>query len=99
MSGYFRRMRQRYTSCYQKVESRDSIAVKKSMKKPTKILLLLASLWPFVYMILFFVLIFSSLFFMPAFQEHGSRPPLIILIIFPLHMITILWILALTAFY
>ena len=68
------------------------------MKKPTKILLGLASLWPFVYMILFFVFILAS-FFLSASGGQQSGPPLLFLIIFPLHLLTMLWIMALTVFY
>jgi len=36
------------------------------MKKFTKILLALATLWPFLYVILFFVFAFSTVLFMPT---------------------------------
>jgi len=50
-------------------------------------------------MILFFVIILSSFFFAfaPAGQQSG-RPPLFMLI-FPLHILTMLWLMALTVFY
>ena len=69
------------------------------MTKLTKILLGLATLWPFVYMILFFVLIFSSFFFVFASPGQEFGPPLSFMIIFPLHLLTMLWIMALTVFY
>jgi hypothetical protein len=69
------------------------------MKKSTKILLALATLWPFVYMILFFVMIFSMVMFMPTQSGEESEAPTFILIIFPLHLLTMLWIMALTVFY
>lgn len=69
------------------------------MKKSIKILLGLATLWPFLYMILFFVFVFSSIFFMrgPAGAEAG--PPLFFVVFFALHLFTMLWIMALTIFY
>lgn len=69
------------------------------MKKPTKILLGLASLWPFVYVILFFLFILSSVFFVFASSGQEAGPPLSLMIIFPLHLLTMLWIMALTVFY
>jgi hypothetical protein len=69
------------------------------MKKPVKILLGLATLWPFIYMILFFVFIFSSFFFVSRSRGQESGPPVFFLIIFLLHLLTMLWIMALTVFY
>jgi len=68
------------------------------MKKSNKILLALATLWPFFYMILFFVFVFSSVLFMPS-QGEASGPPLPFLIFFAIHFFTMIWILALTVFY
>jgi hypothetical protein len=69
------------------------------MKKSMKILLGLATLWPFLYMILFFVFIFSAIIFMPNSGSEESGPPLFFVVIFPLHLLTMLWIMALTVFY
>ena len=68
------------------------------MKTPTKILLGLASLWPFVYMVIFFIFILSSFLFLsaPGNQEFG---PISFTIIFLLHLLTMIWIMALTIFY
>ena len=71
----------------------------KHMKKPVKILLGLATLWPFIYMIFFFFVIFSSFFFMSNSQGQESGFPVLFMVIFPLHFLTILWIMALTVFY
>ena len=69
------------------------------MKSPIKILLGLATLWPFVYMILFFVFVFSSFLFLSSSAGHEAGPPVSFMIIFPLHLLTMLWIMALTVFY
>lgn len=80
------------------------------MKKSGKILLGLATLWPFVYMIFFFMFIFSMFLFIPTAPPPGSGsglgpgsgpsgPPMFFFVIFPLHLLTILWIIALTVFY
>ena len=36
------------------------------MKKRTKVLIGIATLWPFLYMILFFTFMLSSVFFLPS---------------------------------
>src|SRR6185503_20715836 len=69
------------------------------MKKSTKILLAVATLWPFVYMILFFVFVFSSILFMPSQAGEQSGPPFFFVVFIALHLLTMLWILALTVFY
>ena len=69
------------------------------MKKSTKILLALATLWPFLYMILFFVFIFSSIVFMPSHAGEESGPPFFFAAFIALHLLTMLWIMALTVFY
>jgi len=69
------------------------------MKKSTKILLAVATLWPFVYMILFFVFVFSSILFMPSQAGEQSGPPFFFVVFIALHLFTMLWILALTVFY
>jgi len=70
------------------------------MKKSTKMLLATATIWPFLYMIFFFVVIFSSFFFIPrdGSTEEGALPTLF-MIIFPLHLLTMLLIMGLTVFY
>jgi hypothetical protein len=70
------------------------------MKKSTKILLAIATIWPFIYMIFFFVVIFSSFFFMPrGGSSEGGAFPALLMIIFPLHFLTMLLIMGLTVFY
>jgi len=68
------------------------------MKKPGKIALGLVTLWPFFYLILFFVLIFSMILLGPG-SGGGSGPPPLIALIFPLHLLTMLIVIGLTIFY
>jgi Ni,Fe-hydrogenase I cytochrome b subunit len=68
------------------------------LQKSTKILLGVATLWPFAYMILFFGFIFSSILFRPTVgAESGIQP--VFALIFGLHLFTMLVILALTIVY
>jgi len=78
------------------------------MKKSTKIWLGIATIWPIVYMFLFFVVIFSV--FIVAGFNHGPRAPvgnapgsifspIGFMGFFVLHMLTIMGSLALTVFY
>jgi hypothetical protein len=68
------------------------------MKKPLKLLLGIATLWPFAYLVLFFVAIFSTIFFVPGSEGQTGAPPLIALIL-PLHLLTMIAIMALMVFY
>jgi hypothetical protein len=63
-----------------------------------KLLLGLVTIWPFAYLILFFITIFSLVIFSRGAETSGGPPPLIALI-FPLHLLTMLVIMALTVFY
>ena len=69
------------------------------MKKPIKVLLGLATLWPFFYLILFFVVIFSTIVFMPGPGGEAPGPPPLIALILPLHLLTMLAVMALMVFY
>jgi hypothetical protein len=69
------------------------------MKRSNKILLGLATLWPFAYLILFFFIIFGSIFFVFNTGDQESGPPLFFLLIVPLHLLTMIWMIALTVFY
>lgn len=68
------------------------------MSKTIKLLLGLVTLWPLAYMILFFLMIFSFIFF-AAGTGPGDGPPPFIPVIFSLHILTMLVIAALTVFY
>ena len=67
------------------------------MKKPTKVLMGLATLWPFFFLILFLVVIFATIVFVPGSGEPG--PPRLIALILPLHLFTMLASAALIVFY
>ena len=67
------------------------------MKKPTKVFLGLLTLWPFAYLILFFFVIVSTIVFAPGTGEAG--PPPLIALILPLHLLTMLLVMALMVFY
>lgn len=68
-----------------------------SMTKTSKILLAIATIWPFLYTLLVFVFLFSFILFMPrdGSSEEASFPTLFIL----LHLLTMLLIIGLTVFY
>ena len=68
------------------------------MSKTIKLLLGLITLWPFAYMILFFITIISTILFTRGVGPETGPPPLIALIL-PLHILTMLVIMALTVFY
>ncbi len=67
------------------------------MEKPTKILVGIATVWPFVYMLLFMLFMSSAFLFLG--NPGGGEPPLPFFLIFPLHLFTMLAIMALTVFY
>jgi hypothetical protein len=77
-----------------------------TLKKSTKILLGIATVWPIVYMFLFFVTIFGLMFILPP---GGSGPPLAapdspliplgFIGLFAAHLFTMLLIMGLMAFY
>ena len=63
------------------------------MKKSTNLLLGAATVWPFIYMFLFFGAAFFSVFF------GRAEPPGLWAVIIPLHLLTMLGIFALLAIY
>lgn len=70
------------------------------MTKTSKILLAAATIWPFFYMLLFFVFIFFSMFYIPRADSSGEGGfPDLFMIILPLHFLTMLLIMGLTIFY
>lgn len=68
------------------------------MSKTIKLIVGLLTIWPFAYMILFFITILSLVFFSRGPEPEVGPPPLIALI-FPLHILTMLLIMGLTIFY
>jgi hypothetical protein len=69
------------------------------MKKSTKILLAIATVFPFLYMIFFFVAVFSMILFPPDDPSEGGIFPVLMMVLFPLHFFNILLIWGLTAYY
>jgi hypothetical protein len=68
------------------------------MQKPGKIALGAATLWPFVYMLIFFTFIFSSILFMPGEPSPGAFPAMFA-VIFALHLFTMLLTMGLSIFF
>ena len=69
------------------------------MKKSTKIWLLVATLWPLFYVLCFVVFVFSLVF---SVLPQGAPPPPTpawIVVIFPIHLLTILLTLGLSVIY
>ena len=69
------------------------------MSKGRKITLAIFTAWPFLYMILFMSTIFGMMFSDFSGGGHSSGPPTIMIIIFPLHFITMIEIFVLLAIY
>jgi hypothetical protein len=70
------------------------------MSKPLKVLLLLATLWPLIYIGMFFVFFVILFAFTGRTQFHGTGPPPpAFILIFILHFITMAWTLGLLVFY
>lgn len=73
------------------------------MKKSYKVLLGAATIWPFIYLALFIVFIFATIFLtrggVPDGGASGGGFPIPVVLIFSLHSLTILWVWALIAFY
>src|SRR4030095_5425561 len=67
------------------------------MKPLTKILLGIATVWPFCYMIFFFLFMVSSFFLARAGGDSAIEPSFLLIV--PLHFLTMLVITALTVFY
>ena len=68
------------------------------MQKSTKVLLGIATFWPIAYMVLFFVFIFSAFWLLGGGGGDSGIQPAFALI-FGLHLLTMLLIMALTVFY
>lgn len=72
------------------------------MKKPAKIALAIASIWPFVWMLLFFLVAFGSIFWFAANPKSGGSAqslPLLFTLFIAGHTFTFFLMLAMTAFY
>ena len=69
------------------------------MTKSTKIFLGIATLWPFLYSIVFFIFFISLFLFMPESGGEESGPPFAFVVLIALHLFTMVWIVGLTVFY
>jgi hypothetical protein len=72
------------------------------MKKPAKIALAVASVWPFVWMLIFMMFFAWMMFFMSSQSKMNDAHrgmPLPFILLFAGHFLTMLLVLALTAFY
>ena len=72
------------------------------MNKPAKIALAIASIWPFVWFMIFILFVFGAIFWLPSAPRAGANQehiPLPIVLLFAGHLFTILFMFALTAFY
>ena len=69
------------------------------MSKPLKVLLGVVTLWPLLYMGLFFCFIFLTMLMAPRSAETAGGFPAMFVVIFALHLLTMLVILGLTIFY
>lgn len=69
------------------------------MQKPTKVLLGVATLWPIFYMFIFILFFFSAFILGPGGGDTGAGMPPLMALIFGLHLLTMLFIMALTVFY
>jgi hypothetical protein len=73
-----------------------------AMTKPAKIALAIASIWPFIWMLIFLLFFFGMIFFIsshPRMNDRHEGMPLPIMLLFAGHLFTILFMFALTAFY
>lgn len=70
------------------------------MKKSTKILLGIATIWPILWIPIFILAMFSTIFFSgPGAPPDADVFPTVFLVVFPLHMLTVFGSLALSVFY
>jgi hypothetical protein len=67
------------------------------MSTTKRILLGMATLWPMLYIFVFMAFVMGMMFIAP--DSTSSGPPVAFMVIFPLHMLTILGIFALIAAY
>jgi heme/copper-type cytochrome/quinol oxidase subunit 3 len=72
-------------------------ALEPDVRKPAKIILGLATVWPIVYILLFMAFVASTL--IRTVQTTGAPPPDFFRIIIPLHLATMLVALGLLVFY
>lgn len=69
------------------------------MSRAKAIILAAFTAWPFVYMLFFFGMIATMVLNFPPEEQTPGRPPFLFLIIFPLHLLTMIVIIALLVTY
>lgn len=69
------------------------------MSKPAKIILFVATLWPLIYMFIFFGFIFSGVSSLAGLLNTSGGPPTGFMTIFGLHLITVTWMMGLIVIY
>ncbi len=74
------------------------------MTRNRKILLGIATIWPFIYLAVFFIVFFGFFIYSVSINDQGrtnssNLPGPGIIMFFALHIFTIIWVLALTIFY
>ncbi len=69
------------------------------MSRGKALTLAVFTLWPFLYMVIFFCTVFGMVMFNAGMRGHASEPPLLFLVVFTLHFLTILEIFVLLAIY
>jgi hypothetical protein len=73
-----------------------------SLSRPVKLLIGFLTAWPFLYMLVFFVVVATSMLWMtrtPADGSHSSGPPAAFLVLFAAHLLTMVLMVGLIAFY
>lgn len=71
------------------------------LSKPAKLIVGVLTVWPFIYLFLFFGFVFASFFWMVQAQEtaHSAGPPRAFLLLFAAHFATMLEMMGLLVFY
>jgi hypothetical protein len=74
------------------------------MTRNRKLLLGIATIWPFIYLVVFFIVFIGIFIYSVSMRSQSGAnssdlPGLGFMVFFALHLITMLWILALTIFY
>lgn len=69
------------------------------LSRTKKLFLGFLTIWPWIYIPCFMILVFSMVFFGQGMMESSDGPPILMLLIFPIHFLTIFSIFLLMGFY
>ncbi|HNW94108.1 MAG TPA: hypothetical protein PKM88_14460, partial [bacterium] len=69
------------------------------MSRGKAITLAAFTVWPLLYVVLFFCAVVGLVIFHAGLRGHASEPPMLMMVIFPLHFLTMLEIFVLLAIY